>query len=159
MPRLLETMVTLLAGAARVHFGIGRQIGLPLGLGSRHVRVAPQITILEHEMEKRITVIAAEPIPPIVAVASKLRLARFRFDQPLVGLDPQIVTTQVHLRAGAERPRPPTAPAVRAMQPVVQAPAQAIDAQLQVAFAKATVENFALISFAVSVGAPIDGDR
>src|SRR5687768_2330158 len=97
-------------------------------------------------------------MPPIVAIASKLRGAALRFYFAGVGTYPKIPAAEQDFTAGPERfdfqvhAVIPVMPAGSAVDPVVQTPAQAIRPQLLIPLLKAGEQHFAHISFAISIG-------
>src|SRR5262249_27110422 len=75
------------------------------------MRIAAEIVLGQRVMPAEVAVVAAEPVPPVVAHPSLLRAAAGRFDDPLIGLDAEIAVP----RATAGLPaslvmRPPNKP-------------------------------------------------
>ena len=98
--------------AARKHFGRAGLLGhVDAAVGRRHVRVAAQVVVGQHELVHRVAVCVAEPVVPIVAVAAVLRGAGLRIEQALVGPDAKVAAVgarRVSPRLDAARSgRPP----------------------------------------------------
>ena len=53
-------------------FRIGGGDDLLLGIGESNVRIASQVAVFEHVVEKRVAVVATEPVAPVVGVAAEL---------------------------------------------------------------------------------------
>ena len=106
--------------------------------------------VLEGEVVHRVAVVAAEPVVPVVAVAAELRRPVCGSDVR-VGPDAKIPAAGPHLARSCELDLA-AAVAVGAVKPVVQAPDQAVDAMLLIAFLEAAVQDLALVGPAVAVG-------
>src|SRR5687767_10954835 len=103
-------------------------------------------------MPHRVAVVAAEPVAPIVPLAAELRLARLRFDLARIRAYAQIASAYVDLNVGrvsdatwrrlgkaSNTFNHASAISIPHIQPVVQSPAQAVNAVLLVPFAEAAV--------------------
>ena len=66
-----------------------------LAVGRRHVRVAAQVVVGQHELPHRIAVVAAEPVVPVVAVAAVLRVAGLRIELARVGADAKVAAVGI----------------------------------------------------------------
>src|SRR5207248_11629480 len=108
--------------------------------GRQQERVAAQVVVVEDEVEHRVTVVVAEPVSPVVAAAAELRLARDRLELAGVGLEAEVAAADVHDLAGLDRLDHAARVAVGAVEPVVEAPDQAVDAVLLIAFLEAGEE-------------------
>src|SRR5262245_32974898 len=103
-------------------------------------------------MEQRVGVVEAEPVAPVIALAPELRDAADQLHLAGVGADAEVLALEVELLAGLLRRDDARAPAVGAINPSVEPPAQAVDAELGVAFLEAGEENVGLVGLAVGVG-------
>src|SRR5262249_9173906 len=130
----------------------GRDGDVDARIGRRQVRIAAQVVVGQDVVPHRIAVVAAEPVAPVVAAAAVLRLTALQVDLAGVGLDAKIATANVHDLAGLERLDLAAAVAVGAVDPVVQAPDEAVDAVLLVALGEAGVEDDLLVGLAGAFG-------
>ena len=129
------------AGADEVH-----------GRGWRDdVGIALEVMVGEHEMPHRRRVVATEPVPPVVAVATVLRAPRLRLQRSSVGPDAQIPPADIDFLAGLHRFDHAIAVAVRDVNPLIEPPAQTVGAVLLVALTKTAVEHFAVLGDTIAI--------
>src|SRR5579871_5892987 len=67
------------------------------------VGIAADVLVGEHKMPGGVTVVATEPVAPVVAVPSILALACLRIEQPFVGADAKIAPADIDFGAGLDR--------------------------------------------------------
>src|SRR5262249_35969619 len=125
----------------------------------------------QHEVIARVGVVAAEPVAPVVAAAAVLTLPGDGLELAGVGLEAEVAAADVHAphplplspwgrgepgRRGARESLhaldDAAGVAVGAVDPVVEAPRQTVDAMLLIAFDEAGEEDDLLVGFAVAVG-------
>src|SRR5205807_2229827 len=94
----------------------------------------------------------AEPVAPVVARPAELGLAADRLDQALVRLDAKVAAANTHRCAGLDRFDRAARIAVGAVQPVIEAPDEAVDAMLLIALLEAGEQDDLLVRLAVAVG-------
>src|SRR5262245_19004401 len=99
-------------------------------------------------------IIISEPVPPIVAVSAELGLSFDRFE--LTGVRPE---SKVAAADADRRPiwmfdagNPSAAIPIRAVDPVVEAVVEAVQAMLLIACDKPSKERLALVCLAVTIG-------
>src|SRR5207302_2715190 len=83
-------------------------------------------------------------VAPVVAAAAELRLAGDRLELAGVGLETEVAAADVDDLAGLDRLDHAARVAVGAVEPVVEAPDQAVDAVLLIALPEAGEEHFLL---------------
>ena len=131
---------------------------LASGIECRVVGITVQIALFEDVVPERKAVLDAEGISPIVAGASELRRPRERLHQAEVGLYSEVeafeVDDVVELRRGNFCAFGVTreVTSVCSVDPVVESPAQAVDAKLLVPLLKSGEENGANVGLAVTGG-------
>jgi hypothetical protein len=150
--------------------GAGKDADVLLVRGRGEVRIAAEVVVFERVVPQRVAVVAAEPVSPVVALSAELRLATLGVDLARIGANPQIAAVDVDLRSrtcasgwcavfhsrserttqGGDRLDHPAAVAVADVQPVIQAPPQAVDAVLLVPFAEALIQGLAHVGLAVA---------
>src|SRR5262249_25621439 len=116
------------------------------------VWIAANVLVGQDVVIQRIAVVVAKPIAPIVAAAAILRYPGLCIDQALVGSNAQIAAAEIDRLTRLDRLYPAAALSIGAVDPIVQAPYQAVDAMLLVAFEKPSVQGDALVSFAGAFG-------
>ena len=100
-------------------------------------------------MIHRVAVVVAEPVAPVVAAAAVLRLAGLRVsNSPVVGLEAKVAAADVDDLAGLDGFDHAAGIGIGAIDPIVDAPGQAVDAMLLVAFLEARVEDDLLVGLA-----------
>src|SRR5438874_2393731 len=103
-------------------------------------------------MQKRLTVVAAQPIAVVGAHAALLRPAGQRLNQAAVRIDPEIAVAQRRRLAGDVRANVAAKQTARAIDPAIEAISKAVDARLVILSAKAGEEHAANIRPIVAVG-------
>src|SRR5438445_4154302 len=120
--------------ADRVDAQIGRVSdgGDSSGLGE--VWIAAQIAFFNDHVPHRNRVPIREPIVPIVAALAELAEASDGFDRACVGAEPEIAAGDGDglFRRVARLANGPAATAVGAVDPIIEAPGQSVDAELLV---------------------------
>src|ERR1043166_4135950 len=96
MAALLEAVVTLFRRTGWINLRIGRNDHLHFCFRCGAVWIPAEVMICQHVMEEGMTIIHAEPIPPIVSLSAKLADAGNHFHSALVRFQPQIAPAQVH---------------------------------------------------------------
>src|SRR3954469_5440708 len=133
--------------------------------GRHDMRIPAQVMILNRIMPGGGAVVAAKPIAPVIPSAALLREAGLRLEHASVGIHPEVPPADVNGRAGRIRLLTPAATsdgarfafdnaaeqAVCAVDPVVQAETQAVDASLVIAGCKTGEELFDNISAAIAI--------
>src|SRR5437762_2406653 len=113
-----------------------------------NVRIALEVMILQHVMPDRRAVLHAEPIAPIVRIAAELRRPALRFEQAGVRANSKIAAADRNLLLCAQcfdfcrGAIIAVMAAARAVNPIVQPPAQAVYAQLLIALLKSRIKLF-----------------
>src|SRR5260221_13964977 len=103
--------------------------------------VAAQVMIGQDEMIHRIAVVAAESFAPIVEAGAVLGLPSLDFDFAGLGPDAEIAAGDIDFLTGFHRTNDAAAVAIGAVNPIIQAVGQSIQAMLLIAFAEAVVED------------------
>ncbi len=155
--RLLEAVESFF-GRARGEDGRIRAAGeLDASIGRGEVRIASQVVIGQDVMPERMGILRAEPVAPVVPVATELGRATLGFDFAGVGPEAEIATADggFRLRPGGSSDGVGSVFAVVTaggdIDPVVEAPAQAVGAELLIALAETGIEHFRFVRFAVAV--------
>ena len=93
-------MVPLLQGAG----GIDRRVrgcdDLMLRIGRSEVRVAANVVIGQHIVPKRMAVLYAEPVTPVVSVSAVLRRTTLRIDRASVRSNAKVATADLVFLSG-----------------------------------------------------------
>src|SRR5438876_6470811 len=125
---------------------VGQQ---PFVVANGQVRIARDIIFGQPIVPEPSGVVVPEPIAPIVAMAAILRSARLRFEGAVGRTKAEVAPTDINPLAS--RLNPPTAVAIGAVEPIVQAIIKTVEPMLLVAFAEAGEERFAIIGFAIAI--------
>src|SRR5262245_41785629 len=73
------------------------------GLRAGLVQVSRQVAVFEDDVRRRYRVVAAEPVPPVVAGLAVLRLAAGQLDLAGVRLDAEVAAAEVERLAARDR--------------------------------------------------------
>src|SRR6188768_4155079 len=117
------------------------------GVRCHQVRITAEVSIRKGIMPEWIGILSAKPMTPIVAISSKLGGSGFRFEFPGIGTETKIAAAKGNLPAGEVRFNPgfrtitPVMTTHGAVDPVVQTPAESVDAKLLVALEEAAKER------------------
>ena len=148
MPGVGKAVETLLWCFRREDFRIARETELFLRVGRGVVRISADVMIAEHVMPKRVAVLDAEPVAPVIAIAAKLRGAGLRFEKMLIRSNAKIAAAECDSLSRGGR-FDLSADAVTgvvssacAVDPVIDAPPKAVDPELLVAFIETGEEHF-----------------
>ena len=116
-------------------------------------RNAIQVACFDHDMPKRHRVPGEKAIAPVVERSAKLALAGDGFELARVGPKAEVVSANGDLLVGGivRSSDFPIAPAVRAIDPIVEATGQAVHKQLLIALAETGEQHASLIGLAVAV--------
>ena len=156
MAGFVEAVVTLLGPAGGVHDGAERRHHEVRGIGRGHMRVAPQVAVGKDIVPERPDVLGSEPVSPVVAVASELRWAAFGFEFAGVRVEAEVAAADGELALGGAEPIAGTVADVvsagGAIDPSVESPAEAVGAELLVAFEESADEDGPLVRLAIAVG-------
>ena len=161
---LLEVVVAFLRRAGGINGRIRAAGELDAAVAGGEVGVAAEVVLGEDVVPEGVGVLRAEPVAPVVAIAAELGGAALGFDVAGVGSDPKVAAADEGFFAGAGglQFRIGAVFAVVTaggdVDPVVEAPAQAVGAELLVALGEAGVEDFFLVGFAVAVGVTEEED-
>src|SRR5262249_2385200 len=120
-------------------------------LRSGLVRIAGEVAVFEDHVPRGHRVVAAEPVPPVVARLAVLRLAGGQLDFARIGLDPEVATANVHRLAACDRLDDPAAIAVGAVDPVVEPPDKTVEAMLLIPLDKPGEEHLLHVRLAVAI--------
>src|SRR5207248_2860731 len=105
----------------------------------------------QHVMKQRMAVVAAEPVAPVVRISAILRHSGFELHQSLIRPDAQIFSAQIEPGIALPGLNDTAAPAVSAVNPVIESPAQRVDAKLRIPFFESFKERLVKVRFAVAV--------
>ena len=119
----------------------------------RHqVRISPQVTFFERIVPERVRIVAAKPVPPVVAAAPKLRVPHQQLDLARIRRDTKIPPAHVHGPLGFRRGDLSAALPIRQMHPTVERPLEAVREMLLVAFGEPAKSHRRPVRAAVAVG-------
>ena len=157
MAGVFKRMVAFLRRTQRPHGGVERRDDKLRGVGRGDVRIARERGIRQHIMPERPGVLRPEPMPVVIAIAPELRRAALGFEFHGIGLESEIATAHrndlARFRDAEFRVigKPAMMAARRAIDPVVQTPAQTVGAQLLVALAETGKQDFTHVGFAIAI--------
>ena len=149
---IIETLPRAARGEQPRPVGILREVA-PDGFYGE-LRIARKVMIRQIVMPEPRRVEISEPIPPVVPAPPKLRRARNRLETPVIRAEAEVTSADVNRRRGglefaAHRA---VALAVRAVNPVIQAVVEAVQAMLLVAFRETFEERRSLVGTTIAIG-------
>ena len=110
------------------------------------LRVSPRVVFGKREVEKRATVFATEPVAPIVAHAPVLREPGDGLERAGVRVHAEVVTANIHAADDSAEQT------ICAVNPIIQAEREAVDARLVVVGHEAGEEFFHHVGASVAIG-------
>ena len=108
----------------------GRVGHLRSRIGRREIFVPREVMIDQHILVHRIGIVAAEPVAPVVHRVAILALASLGFDEPFIRANSEIAPADAQWLTALEGDNVAAAVSVGAVDPVIQAPEQTVNAML-----------------------------
>ena len=119
--------------------------------GNRHIRIAANVAVLEHDLLDVVAVVADETVSPVVERQAELLAPRDRRNLQRCGIERDVLAMNGENRLAVADKVAPVASAGK-HDPVVEAPFKAVGDGLDVVAAEPAQDDFSDIGDAVSVG-------
>src|SRR3954469_10559146 len=118
------------------------------------MRISSQVLFTERILPNEGAIIAAEPIPEIIANASLLRQPGGCFKFAGIGMKTEIASTDIQRLLEFSAGDQPADQSIRAVKPIIQSERKAVHPRLVIIRREAGKELLHLIRFAVAIGVP-----